>query len=176
MGDPVALALAAHPIELVVFDAADHFSASGPAHQSIGSSQCPWKPCFHALSCSSVIDSPLRSGRPRKFSPTGQHLWSKRFGDANLQDVWQVVVGPAGEIVLTGDFNGSIDFGGGPLTNGQNTEDTYLVKFTGDGEHVWSKSFDSAPGPSIRAGSTSTPAVTSCSADDSSVRSTSAAA
>ncbi|MFZ6183941.1 nucleotide-binding protein [Nannocystis pusilla] len=81
-----------------------------------------------------------------KFSPTGQHLWSKRFGDANLQDVWRVVVGPVGEIVLTGDFNGSIDFGGGPLTNNENTEDTYLVKFTGDGEHVWSKSFDSAPG------------------------------
>ncbi|MDC0667097.1 SBBP repeat-containing protein [Nannocystis radixulma] len=74
-----------------------------------------------------------------KFSPTGAHLWSKRFGDADVQGFrLAITTTAAGEIVMAGDARGTIDFGGGPLVNGPNP-DGFLVKFTGDGEHVWSK-------------------------------------
>ncbi|MFY0535243.1 SBBP repeat-containing protein [Nannocystis pusilla] len=74
-----------------------------------------------------------------KFSPTGAHLWSKRFGDADGQGFrLAITTTAAGEIVMAGDARGTIDFGGGPLVNGPNPGG-FLVKFTGDGEHVWSK-------------------------------------
>ncbi|MCY1065683.1 nucleotide-binding protein [Nannocystis sp. RBIL2] len=74
-----------------------------------------------------------------KFSPTGAHLWSKRFGDADDQGFrLAITTTAAGEIVMAGDARGTIDFGGGPLVNGPNPGG-FLVKFTGDGEHAWSK-------------------------------------
>ncbi|WP_096331397.1 hypothetical protein [Nannocystis exedens] len=78
-----------------------------------------------------------------KFSPAGDLLWSKRFGDAGVQGGpdYGLAVTPAGDIVLAGDFAGSIDFGGGPLQNLTATHDLFLVQLTGDGEHVWSESF-----------------------------------
>jgi len=81
-----------------------------------------------------------------KYGPDGVHLWSKRFGDAANQfnDGYGLHVDAAGEIVLTGDFEGKVDFGGGPLT-AQSSGDLFLVKFSPAGAHVWSKAFK-APG------------------------------
>src|SRR5262249_24749267 len=46
----------------------------------------------------------------------------------------------SGNIILTGNFRGSIDFGGGPLVNAS-VEDVFIAKLDGTGSHVWSKSF-----------------------------------
>jgi hypothetical protein len=52
-----------------------------------------------------------------KLSPGGAHLWSKQLGDSNQQIEWQVGYGiaadPSGNVLLTGNFGGAIDFGGG---------------------------------------------------------------
>ncbi|MCY0994941.1 hypothetical protein OV203_47880 [Nannocystis sp. ILAH1] len=79
-----------------------------------------------------------------KFSPTGDLLWNKRFGDADDQGgpEYGFAVTPAGDVVLAGHFHGAIDFGGGPLVNPSPVADIFLVKLDGDGEHVWSKSFN----------------------------------
>lgn len=78
-----------------------------------------------------------------KYSPTGEHVWSKRFGDSSDQgnDSVRLAVSSAGDIVLTGEFKGIVDFGGGPLTN-QSFDDAFLVEFDDDGNHVWSKAFE----------------------------------
>ncbi|MCY1070622.1 SBBP repeat-containing protein [Nannocystis sp. RBIL2] len=78
-----------------------------------------------------------------KFSPAGDLLWGKRFGEAGDQGGadYGLAVTPAGHIVLAGDFAGAIDFGGGLLENVTATNDLFLVELTGDGDHVWSKSF-----------------------------------
>lgn len=45
----------------------------------------------------------------------GGHLWSGSFGDAAVQDVDDVAIGPD-RIFVTGSFSGTVDFGGGPVT------------------------------------------------------------
>jgi hypothetical protein len=70
------------------------------------------------------------------------HQWSKRFGDANYQGVNSVAVDGSGNIILTGAFVGTVDFGGGPLTSGDiHYPDVFLAKFDAAGNHLWSRRF-----------------------------------
>ncbi len=75
-----------------------------------------------------------------KFDASGNHLWSKRYGAASDQLCNSVDVDGSGNIFITGELNGTTDFGGGPLTSAGNT-DIFLVKIDANGNHVWSKSF-----------------------------------
>lgn len=79
-----------------------------------------------------------------KFDPSGNHLWSKRFGDGAIyQEGFDVAVDAAGNVFVTGYFDGTINFGGGGLTTGGLT-DIFLVKLDAAGAHLWSKSFPAA--------------------------------
>jgi TolB-like protein len=78
-----------------------------------------------------------------KFGPGGTHLWSKRFGDATLQDVAYVAVDASGNVIIAGSFYGTLDFGGGALTSAGST-DIFIAKFTPDGMHLWSDRFGGA--------------------------------
>jgi hypothetical protein len=75
-----------------------------------------------------------------KLGPKGEHLWSKRFGNWNEQVGLSVAVDPDGNILMTGMFDGSIDFGGDTLTSA-GTKDVFLAKLNRDGGHIWSKKF-----------------------------------
>ena len=72
-----------------------------------------------------------------KLDPSGNHLWSKRFGDAGHDGISSVVVDGAGNVVLTGGHDGVIDLGGGPLPSYGGT-DVYLGKLDASGNHLWS--------------------------------------
>jgi hypothetical protein len=75
----------------------------------------------------------------------GAHLWSKRFGSTSYDYGYSVAVDSSGNVVITGDFSGSVDFGGGPLPN--NAYNVFLAKFSGsDGSQLWSKGFGSSTG------------------------------
>jgi hypothetical protein len=80
-----------------------------------------------------------------KFDPQGNHIWSKRFGDANEQWGGDVAVDGAGNLVVAGTFHGVVDFGGGPLTSEgfgyEGLQDIFMVKFDPAGNHLWSKRF-----------------------------------
>ena len=78
-----------------------------------------------------------------KLSPDGTHIWSKRFGAANTQRIKDLAIDPAGGVVVTGDFLGSIDLGGGALTSAGGV-DIFLAKLNADGTHVWSQRFGTA--------------------------------
>jgi hypothetical protein len=78
-----------------------------------------------------------------QVTASGYHLWSHRFGDGADQAGGAVAVDAAGSVVIAGGFQGSIDFGGGPLTSAGG-EDVYLAKFTNGGAHVWSQAFGAA--------------------------------
>jgi hypothetical protein len=67
-------------------------------------------------------------------------LWSQRFGDPNYQDTGQTAVDETGNVVLTGTFSGTVDFGGGALVN-VGAADIYCAKFDPDGVHVWSERY-----------------------------------
>ncbi len=77
-----------------------------------------------------------------KYSPSGTHLWSQRFGSTSDDVGYGVAADPAGNAILVGDFMGSVDFGGGALQSA-GPGDMVLAKYGPNGGHVWSKRFGS---------------------------------
>jgi hypothetical protein len=75
-----------------------------------------------------------------KLDRAGAHLWSKRFGDAGNQDGCSITTDSAGNVLLTGSFEGTVDFGGGALTSA-GLDDLFVAKLDPDGSHLWSKRF-----------------------------------
>jgi uncharacterized protein (AIM24 family) len=90
-----------------------------------------------------------------KLDPAGNHLWSKGFGDVAAQTAISLAVDPSGNVLVTGYFQGTINFGGGVLTSAGST-DIYLAKFTTAGAHVWSKRFGDSAGQLTKSVTTDT--------------------
>ena len=86
--------------------------------------------------------NPDQWGKPdaylARFDGEGKHLWSKRFG--SFYEEWgrSVCIDPAGNVIATGDFRSSVDFGAGEIAGGD-FYDVFLIKYSSDGNHVWSK-------------------------------------
>jgi hypothetical protein len=78
-----------------------------------------------------------------KLDPNGAHLWSKNFGDADDQAAQSVAVDSMGNVLVTGYFGGTVDFGGGPLTSAGGV-DLFIAKLDPNGAHLWSKTFGDA--------------------------------
>jgi hypothetical protein len=77
-----------------------------------------------------------------KYSPSGAHLWSKRFG-GQLDDAGpEVVVGDPG-VLLAGHFEGTVDLGGGDLTSAGGW-DIFLSRYSAAGKHQVSRRFGGA--------------------------------
>jgi len=78
-----------------------------------------------------------------KYSAAGAHMWSRTASGSGAEFGLGLAVDANGDVVATGSFNVTVDFGGGIMTTA-GTEDIYLAKFSGaNGSHVWSKSFGS---------------------------------
>ena len=75
-----------------------------------------------------------------KYDGNGNHLWSKRFGDSSSESGAEVATDGSGNVVITAGFEGSVDFGGGPLSSA-GLADIFVAKFDGSGNHLWSKRF-----------------------------------
>jgi FlgD Ig-like domain len=82
-----------------------------------------------------------------KFDAAGNHIWSKNFGDASFQIPQDVATDGFGNVVITGYFGGSADFGGGPLMSGG--LDMFVAELDSGGNHLWSKNFGGALGYSV---------------------------
>ena len=78
-----------------------------------------------------------------KLDRTGALLWSRSFGDSGEQFGSAVAVAPDGSIVIAGEFNGSVDFGGGPLVSA-GAEDIFVAKLDRDGGYLWAQRFGDA--------------------------------
>ena len=78
-----------------------------------------------------------------KLDGSGTHVWSDRFGGSSRDTATAVAADSAGNVIISGGFRGSVDFGGPPLegTSASGGNDIYLAKFEPDGEHLWSKQF-----------------------------------
>ena len=86
-----------------------------------------------------------------KFDPSGKLLWSHGFAGYGVQDANQVVFDAAGDVVLTGEFQGSVDFGGGALPNPGGTNAVGIAAFDASGKHLSSKLFPPSTGGSAAA-------------------------
>ncbi len=80
-----------------------------------------------------------------KFDADGAFLWSYKFGDAADQQAHAMVLTTCGEIAVTGNFAGTINFGttGDELTSAGN-DDIFFARFNPDGSHKWSYRFGDA--------------------------------
>lgn len=75
---------------------------------------------------------------------TGSTLWSKAFtGDQNF--CHSLTLDPTSNLLLTGDYNGFVDFDPGPGQNIPNANapdaGAYVVKLDSDGELIWVRQF-----------------------------------
>lgn len=75
-----------------------------------------------------------------KYDPTGAHVWSKRFGSTQVDEGRGIDVDASGNVVVTGSFQGFVDFGGGTL-NSPSGLGIFLAKYDATGVHQWSKHF-----------------------------------
>jgi hypothetical protein len=80
-----------------------------------------------------------------KYSASGAHVWSKRFGGTSDDRGTGVAVAGTGDVVVTGFFNATADFGGGPQTS-TGGGDIFLAKYSSTGTHTWSKVFGTSYG------------------------------
>jgi hypothetical protein len=78
-----------------------------------------------------------------RYAANGSHVWSKLFGDGAEQVAWAVAVDASSNVVVTGDFFGTISFGGTTLVSA-GERDVFLAKLSPTGSHVWSKRFGDA--------------------------------
>jgi uncharacterized protein (AIM24 family) len=74
-----------------------------------------------------------------KYSANGDHIWSKCFGNDGSGAGYAITTDANDNVIMTGSFGGTIDFGGGPLTSvgGCNI---FVAKYSGNGDYLWSKS------------------------------------
>jgi len=76
------------------------------------------------------------------------HNWSKRFGDTNSDQGVGIAVDGARNVLVTGQFGGTVDFGGGPLMSAD-ANDIFVAKYDASGTHLWSKGFGGIDGSDI---------------------------
>lgn len=76
------------------------------------------------------------------WSATGEHRFSHRYGDYALAQGHGIAFDPLDHVIVTGGYEGSIDFGGGALAEaGVRTNNIFLAKLSPVGEHLFSQGF-----------------------------------
>ncbi|MFO0601899.1 MAG: SBBP repeat-containing protein [Polyangiales bacterium] len=79
------------------------------------------------------------------LSATGAPRWSRRVGAASVDWAQAVAVDPAGNLFVTGYYQGTVDFGGGASTAVSGT-DGFVVSYTAGGGHRWWRRFGGGTG------------------------------
>jgi hypothetical protein len=77
-----------------------------------------------------------------KYDTNGLHVWSRRLGGSDNETAYAVTADVSGNIIVTGEFIGSADFGGGPLVSA-GWRDIFVVKYDANGAHQWSQRYGS---------------------------------
>ena len=105
--------------------------------------KCPdGEPCTGGSDCASSICE----GTICKSNVT----WAARAGDVTDQTALGVAIDAQGNVLVTGSFHGTIDWGGAPLVSAGGS-DIFLVKLDAAGKHLWSKRFGDASDQSASA-------------------------
>jgi hypothetical protein len=88
----------------------------------------------------------MGSGFVAKFDAAGVHQFSRAFGgmDAIIQRP-RCAVTPSGDVVVVGQFTGTIDFGTGALSS-TSAYDVFVARFDANGNVVYAKKFGSMLG------------------------------
>lgn len=72
-------------------------------------------------------------GASNPMDPT----WAKSFGGSGIQQAWEIAVAPSGDVILAGDFEGTVDFGGGERTANGAERTLFVVALDQCGDYRW---------------------------------------
>lgn len=76
-----------------------------------------------------------------KFNASGAHLWSRRAGGTQIDNLKTLVVDSAGDVLIGAEFEGTADYGGGNLVSA-GFADIVIAKYGGvSGNHLMSRRF-----------------------------------
>lgn len=72
-----------------------------------------------------------------KFSPSGEHIWSKGYGGAGNERIVSMAIDPNdNSIYVGGDFTGTANFGG-PDRTAIGPADAFVAKYNSEGDYLW---------------------------------------
>ncbi|HYC27852.1 MAG TPA: LamG-like jellyroll fold domain-containing protein, partial [Chitinophagaceae bacterium] len=78
-----------------------------------------------------------------KYTENGSYIWAFSVGGPTISDDGQeIIVDNSGNVVITGFFNGNVDFDPSPSSTfnlNSTTEELFLAKYTSSGSFVWAK-------------------------------------
>lgn len=96
-----------------------------------------------------------------KLDPQGNFLWVKRMGGADANLFTHMLIAPNGDIILGGNYNGTVDFNPGTGTANLTSTtmllypfrsfDAVVVRLDANGNFIWAKSFGGTQADSISA-------------------------
>lgn len=73
-----------------------------------------------------------------RLAADGSYIWADTYGDASDQRITDVLIDSAGDVIVAGRFQGTIDFGGGASVTASASQDVFIAKIDGDtGVGVW---------------------------------------
>ncbi|HYE76995.1 MAG TPA: hypothetical protein VEI97_03325, partial [bacterium] len=82
------------------------------------------------------------------YTGTG-YQWAWTWGGAEIDAAWDVMVDPLGDLVVSGRFQGTVDFdpgaGSDPRTSAGEF-DAYVARFTGAGTYLWARTYGGPTG------------------------------
>ena len=90
------------------------------------------------IGCGPLVSAGLTDAFVAKLDPSGACLWQKGAGDGTFQRAEGVAVDHTGNVLVTGDFRGTLDFGCGALTTTAN-DDAFIVKLDPSGNCLWQR-------------------------------------
>jgi hypothetical protein len=77
-----------------------------------------------------------------RFANDGKLVWARTYGGERVDVANDVAVDSAGNAVVTGWFEGTVELGGTAVsTNGGNNKDVFVLKLDAKGAMVWARTF-----------------------------------
>jgi len=78
-----------------------------------------------------------------KYSSSGGYVWAKSYGGSSIDMAKAIAVDHSGNVVVTGYYQGTANFGGGSWTSAGGN-DIFVAKYaSADGSPIWAKTFGS---------------------------------
>lgn len=128
----------------------------GPTYESVGAvAVAPDGSVFFAGSFDGTLDlggGPLTATGTydafvAKFTSSGQHVWSVRFGGSSTAGINELAVLSNGELAIGGEYRGSATFGS--VTLNAAAQDVFLARLSSTGAVVWALSGGTAGDDSL---------------------------
>ncbi len=76
------------------------------------------------------------------YNSAGTPRWVQRFGGAGSEFGVGLAASPSGDVIVTGYYSGTVNFGGSDLIAMSGDQNAFLLKLSGaSGSHIWSRSY-----------------------------------